>query len=921
MSKYVLDTRNSLKNKIVEDIYNASTIKDLLKKTDVNELTLKSIIGETTGHIADNITFYNCNLNELDTEAIISTLNLTEGEENKLNDIYETGDVKDFINFYEEKFFESIKKDNTKTYDLVGNYVKTINSLSTKHFINIEYMNTMVSTINGMKDNKNLEIDSVLKNLIVDIAKENDETADIEVLKVLKIAHSELADKMKNVNNNTNGINEALILFVEKVERESLRNNKLKKYVSAFKEEIINSGYSLKEIDMEGSHKFNDQINYFKDLLSKSKGITKSKLNEVKEFMSLLFLEENDLLSFLSNNDNLKSIRENSILKKFDIDTLLLSDQQKSKLKMINDISNFSLSVYELTGTEININVSELFYNKFGMMVDDNKSKEYTKELFAKYLELKETTKNKNNNILLYITLHSFDEKTKEYNSDLEQKYVKLLTKASTTYTKDEIELLNKIEDKWLKWAICHNREFKDNTITFTNINPLTFNFSEFQLAKKELERNLTPKEIELVQVSSLIPNLNYKKMLDYAPQNVIEEKILENFVANEQFNIRLDKISSDISHNELYNLLNIYNSLNKNKELLEKTKEKGLDITNLLVSEKESIQNVLSKLSSFNDKEVRAIGVMLENTKVVPGNLNRRGLVDYIKYYAEKMDSIPYKLYKKDNSLIPTINYDINKNYSIKSLTIKEFASILNGEVCNHCMSYGGASWNMIEYMFKKPESFLITQLEKDGVGMANSATWVVNNQICFDSIELVSSGGGMRESILNAYREHSLKLLSLKPNIDRILFGYSNHNNNFNFNSLGLKTDSFSLHPSITLPVNVYSDAKVGQQYAIYSFNELDIISPLFNDFQIKSLKEYTEYKDIDHKSIKYFLENFNKNISIVCDNINTDCLNKMENKEMLVELFNNYGIKNEVLKNEGTSKKYEELKVKLENVQRDL
>ena len=72
--------------------------------------------------------------------------------------------------------------------------------------------------------------------------------------------------------------------------------------------------------------------------------------------------------------------------------------------------------------------------------------------------------------------------------------------------------------------------------------------------------------------------------------------------------------------------------------------------ISSLLKSDKESIQNVLNNLSTYSQQEIKAIAIMLENTKVVPGNLAKKDLTDYIKFYASQMNNLSYKLYKKDN-------------------------------------------------------------------------------------------------------------------------------------------------------------------------------------------------------------------------------------------------------------------------------
>lgn len=899
MSTYILNSLNNLKNKDIEAITNATTLNALLDYKDPNEMILSSLINNTISELDDKKHFYKTNISNIKIKNYGVLENISKEKEKEFQEIIKNNDVSAFFKEYKTILFEEIKnksKDSAlTTYELIGDYTTLINDISQRGLITPEYMDIMVKTTNELREinPKDVNVEIYLIKHIKEYLNTNNTT---ENKRILVNAHRKYFQPMNDGSKLADSMTpEDIVLGFYKEITWADGKSKLSPSTDMFKESFVSDGFSINSLRIGDSlSKFNS-INNLKQLIKNMDNIEKYKLDDIKQFFEIHLLENNDLSEYLTKGENLNRIKNNEFLKDLNPEALLLTDSDMKKINTVTNIAHFNASVHDLYGTDININVSDLFYKKFGSELDSKESKKYTKELLDRYVHLKDQTKNKNNNILLYIALSSFDAKTKTYNQDLEDKYITLLTKPHNKYIKQEIELLNGIEDNWLKWAICHNREFKDNTITFTSVHPTTFNFGEFQLVKKEMGRDLTKEEIELVQASSLFPNLTFDIVQEFAPSNDKQRNILSNFLNNSEFNIKLDSISKTITKEEFYNTMNIYNVFNKNPKMLKEITGSGLDISSVLKSDKDSIQRVLSNLSSFNDKEISAIGKMLENPKVVPGNLSN--LENYIKYYAKKMEEVTYKLYKKEKSTIPILDYKINKDYSMKSLTINEFAAIINGDVCNHCMSYGGASWGMIDYMFKKPENFLITQLEKGGVGIANSATWRVDNQLCFDSIEVVNNGQGVRESILMAYREHSLKILASDDTIDRITFGYSNHNNNVDFSKVGIKMSG--THPLISLPVNIYSDAKSNQSL-IFTTNPHDLLVPSINEFMVNSLYEYSEYKDAKHDVIKSFLVRYSEQLDVVCEAMNNNKIIKMNNVDKLKELLHDYNVYNKTLKN---------------------
>jgi len=902
MSTYLLNTLNNLKNKDIESIAASNSLEDLLTSQDPNQMILNSLVNNTINELVDNKHFYKTSLKDVNINELIKSFDISSDEKKELEAFKEEDNVKDFLNSFNQILSKTISNPDSKTYSIVGDYVKLINTLGKRGIITPTYMDIMVESINKIKEPKIEEIDAskyLMKKIKSYLSIEGANTYNNK--RILVEAHQKLFMPDADGKRMCDALdNEDIIYEYFKDVFYSDGSSKVSPPFDTLKSELINDGFSINKIDIQDKITKFSEINTLKKAISNLENIGDYSLEEVKQFFEVLYLDNNDLTEYLSIDGNLGKVKDNKFMAELKYEDILLNNEQIQKLNVVKNISNFNSSIHELYGKDININVSELFYKKFNIDLESEKSKEYTRSLLDKYVSLKDKTKNPNNNILLYITLSSFNSETKEYDSKLENKYISLLTKPLKKYNDKDRALLNTIDDSWLKWAICHNREFKDNTLTFTAISPLQFNFGEFAKIRKELGRNLTKDEIEMTQVSSLFPNITFDDLKSYMPTTEKNRNILSAFLSIEDYNIKLDSIESNIEKDDFFSLLNIYNVFNENSKLLNDIADSGLDISSILKSDKQSIQNVLSNLSEYNSQEILAIGKMLENPKVVPGNMDN--LNNYIKDYAKFMQTPEFKFYEKENSTIPILDYAINKNYDIRSLTAHEFSAFINGEVCKHCMSYKGASWNMLEYMKLKPENFLITQLEKNGIGVANSATWRVDNHLCFDSIEVVNNGQGIRDSILMAYKEHSLKLLMNDSSLDRITFGYSNHNNQIDFGNVGIKTNNSS-HPLITLPVNIYSDAK-NNQSIIFSLNIHDLKSPEINRFQIDSLLEYAKYKDGKDSLIQEFLTKYSDKLDKLVNVVDKSIVEKIPNKDKLEALLNDYGIVNKTLGNVGQS-----------------
>ena len=60
----------------------------------------------------------------------------------------------EFLKSFKEIIYTKAKDKNIKIYDLVGKYTETINNLTTKRFINPEYMSQMVESVTKLENRR-----------------------------------------------------------------------------------------------------------------------------------------------------------------------------------------------------------------------------------------------------------------------------------------------------------------------------------------------------------------------------------------------------------------------------------------------------------------------------------------------------------------------------------------------------------------------------------------------------------------------------------------------------------------------------------------------------------------------------------------------------------------------------------------------
>lgn len=887
---YLIESANGFKNKEIEHIVLADNIDSLFSVKNPYETNLSILIDSTISNISDNSQYYKGSFKDLDLNNLVSKLPMNKQEFEELEKTIEANDIKVFLKTFQELFIKKSKDKDVKIYDLVGAYVETINSIANKKLINKDHMNQMVESITNLESRKeSINIGDYLRSKIMDYRSTIEKPENSNFLYYnLQSVKDVYEDIMTNdIDNLTD--EEIVSKFYNKA-------NELK-FKEPFNHEkiFIDDGFAVKTSSIGEDISRYSAFNGIKQKIKNTIDLKDVSLEQAKEALKVLCFKKDDLIDFVSDN-SLSKIKENPILGKLktkeSLEGLGLDKISVEKILTLNEAIDLNHLVRDLSGSELNINATKLFYSKFGVDMNDPKSEKQIDALFKRFSELKETSGVDKNNILLLIALSSFNENTKKYSKKMEASYLELLNKSLSTYDASDLKTLNSIEDKWLKWSICYNREIKDSSVFLTNIKPERFNFTHFQKTKKALGLNeTTPEDVEIIQVATILKQLAIKDITMDAlrPKNAEEKSALADFLNLDDY--RIDLSSHQIKDREsFYTTIRIYKEINQNEKLIKTIEEGTTPVSYFFKTTKDSVKQVLNNLGNYSPKELNAIGKMLENTKVIPGTF-KENINNYITYYSNQMDKVSVQEYKRENSSLPLFDTKVNENHEIKSLTVLDFASVINGEVGYHCMKYNGASFKMLNYMFDNPNKMVITQLEKDGVGISNAATWTRGDTICFDSIETTIAETKNANVIINAYKEQSLKMLikGFETGIERITMGKSDYNNDkISYKDLAINRHNSS-HPLVSIPLNEisYSDAK-GHQSIIFSLNAKDLYSHETSNYIINSLKDYSNSKDCKVELLKEFIPLLKTKLDEVISNnpnlknsIHMDKLSSLENE----------------------------------------
>ena len=466
-------------------------------------------------------------------------------------------------------------------------------------------------------------------------------------------------------------------------------------------------------------------------------------------------------------------------------------------------------------------------------------------EIYKLFNTYKDEKNYKNLNILLGIILESYE--NKEFNKNKFEQFFELINNPASKLNEEQKKLFDSIEDKWLKWSVYFNREIKDNNLTYSNINPLDFDFSKMQTIKKifqekfDKNQELTTKDYNLIE---FLINKNqkenfdetfekFKELFELKNKSFYNEKNKEKFnylfyknikhiVQNKNDNIFKKHIDDTLNNffkskeqdidNQIKNIFSLNKAINMHKNINSYNClipfEKILNFVNKNFNRKQKWNNFLNDLNTFKKiKENNLLEIFINNLNTTI-KLDSRKIDSYINYFVTMKKTDSFKNYKEEDSLIPIISKDIGNGYSYKVKTIKEFDILLTGEKTNCCMTYGNAGWNIYKYMYENPKENVIFEVYKDGEPIANSWTWYKDEKICFDNIEVL--GKELRDNVIKAYQDAALDFV-VNYNIKDVNFGVSNSDIDVNKLGNGINQNIPNKH------LNCYTDAS----------NQLGIVS----------------------------------------------------------------------------------------------
>ena len=577
-----------------------------------------------------------------------------------------------------------------------------------------------------------------------------------------------------------------------------------------------NELFNLKKkylISKFNENRFKSNIGELFKALSEHKDILKYDLNDIKQ---LLYIESSDnktIYDLVKNTSFFNKIENNILIKdilKDKLDGKTINKFNLERIKYVASILINKENLDKLFTNDIRINIKDKFYKLFGTLIEDDLSNSKLNEIYKLFNTYKDEKNYKNLNILLGIILESYE--NKEFNKNKFEQFFELINNPASKLNEEQKKLFDSIEDKWLKWSVYFNREIKDNNLTYSNINPLDFDFSKMQTIKKifqeKFDKNdkLTTKDYNLIgflinedkndninesfdKLKNILDNkkedlnkkwLNEDEFFNHFYKNIkniVEYKSLNNFktqIKNIINNfINADKDNMDIAFTEIF-------ALNKTLEIAKNINfDNNINLDRMFNLVKTNItdknKNIINFFSRNNIDKLNKLDILenfFENFKSI-SKLSNEKIDSYINYFETMKKTDSFKNYKEEDSLIPIISKDIGNGYSYKVKTIKEFDILLTGEKTDCCMTINGAGWNIYKYMYENPKSNVIFEVYKDGDPVANSWTWCKDGKICFDNIEVL--GKELRENIVKAYQDVALEFVT-NYNIQDVNFGIAN-------------------------------------------------------------------------------------------------------------------------------------------------
>ena len=775
-----------------------------------------------------------------------------------------------------EEIYEKIKNKKPEKLDELNEIIKNKN-LETKRMINYIFKELNSTALNKLTSYKVYNSFSIyspekftyqqIKSTLEDIVKKElkDDNLDVnkvkEVLKYVNITENVIVDKynkiliennfLEKANNNNfelNVKNIKEILYKEK-------NELYKEYVDIKKDFInilnkdedflyLNKQYMLKKF----SHgKYNQIKEVMIDIINNI-DLKKFSINEIKQLLYIELSDNKTIYNLAKNTNFFNDLSKNSLIKSI-LNENSIEVLKKVNFKRVKYVASILINKEDLDKlftSDIRINIKDRFYEKFNTIIDEKESNEKLNEIYKIFNQKQNELNYNKSNILLGMIIESYD-----VNQNFDKNKFDKLYKATNTpinkLNEEQKTIINSIEDKWLKWGVCFNREIKDNNLTFSDLNPLDFDFSKMQTIKKifqekfDKNQELTTKDYNLIE---FLINKNqkenfdetfekFKELFELKNKSFYNEKNKEKFnylfyknikhiVENKNDNIFKKHIDDTLNNffkskeqdidNQIKNIFSLNKAINMHKNINSYNClipfEKILNFVNKNFNRKQKWNNFLNDLNTFKKiKENNLLEIFINNLNTTI-KLDSRKIDSYINYFETMKKTDSFKNYKEEDSLIPIISKDIGNGYSYKVKTIKEFDILLTGEKTNCCMTYGNAGWNIYKYMYENPKENVIFEVYKDGEPIANSWTWYKDEKICFDNIEVL--GKELRDNVIKAYQDAALDFV-VNYNIKDVNFGVSHSDIDVNKLGNGINQNIPNKH------LNCYTDAS----------NQLGIVS----------------------------------------------------------------------------------------------
>lgn len=577
-------------------------------------------------------------------------------------------------------------------------------------------------------------------------------------------------------------------------------------------------------------------INVMKEVLS-FPNLKDYNIEDIKDFL-IISLSNNKTIYDLLNNDtvlNKNSIKSNKFLKDFTLSKNNFKGVDKDRIKYIFNIIVNSENLESLFKTDFNMNIKNLFFSKLNLSVDSKNANSKLKEVFNVLKDFNQRFNIKNQNILIGIILESYENKDSKlsFNEARALSLINILRTPINRLNGAQKETLNTLTDSWIKWSITYNRELKNNNLLMSSINPIKFEFGKMQSIIKEINNAVSQEVVftrhhysmyqhflenvdtfknedilKIFELDYLKNNENPKMIYLYyrSLENIYESNL--NFIDKKTKDITLDFMEvlkkSDSGKesekgfdkyiNEVVSLSKLKNFLNDDRIDISKINMKGLFN---VIKTNGDISEAMKNLPSEVYYEV------LESIDSIP-KISGNKLSGYIDYFAEMSKTEIFKNFNKEDSKITLLDGNLGNGYTYKVKTIKDFDILLTGEKTDNCMSYEEVGWKILGYMHENPKNNVIFEVYKNGKAIANSWTWLdeENKQLTFDNIEVL--GDELRDNVMHCYRKASIQFLN-SMNINMVNFGVGY--TDIDIDRLGGSVPKSNYNK---LKSNVYSDAE---------------------------------------------------------------------------------------------------------------